>query len=94
MERESGMPARHQYLEHGKVSERPDDQERRKRVSQRSPDRDGKNSKITTLELVYEIIGVRTLKPNLEFLGDVARHEEAGRRSEAGWPNPGRVVQL
>ena len=57
-------------------------------------DCDNEDSKITALEPVYEIVGIRSLKPKLEFLGDVARHQEASRCGEAGRPNPARVVQL
>jgi len=59
-----------------------------------STDCDDEDSKVAALEPVYEIVGIRSLKPKLEFLGDVARHEEASRCGEASRPNPGRVVQL
>ena len=88
------MPARHENLKHGKVSQGPDGQQRYKRVPHDSTDCDDEDSKITALELVYETIRIGTSKTNLEFLGDIARHEKAGRCSKAGWPNPGPVVQL
>ena len=86
MERESRMPAGREYLEHGKVSQCPDGQQRHKRVPHYRTDCDDEDSKIAALEPVYEIVGIRALKPKLEFLGDVARHEEASCCGEAGAP--------